>query len=276
MSIYEFRKFASAKIYRNAIDRGSAKLFPHEKYPLYGNSNINLNDQSNSLHHLFNQKLPTPEKVQDLLNFREIGQREFGSRVEYYILRNLSVKPPNHRKCLLTFTDRQKKVSDIEREQKLQIECWKKRVAFASSTGTHIMNAYQQCIELPRAIATSDGHPVKGTKANSTKVYEKRYEYASPPIIKTSIPPGWIPSTVIMEGMFLINITPWSAHKIMLTFYLNSIYFLTLEMVQLKCTYFLMIQSAWSKARRCLKDSTGIRQTQFQMITAAVISQKTQ
>ena len=69
------------------------------------------------------------------------------------------------------------------------------------------MNAYQQCIELPRAIATSDGHPVKGTKANSTKVYEKRYEHASPPIIKTSIPPGWIPSTVIMEGMFLITMS---------------------------------------------------------------------
>ena len=129
---------------------------------------------------------------------------------------NPSVKPPNRQKHLLTFTDRksrQKKVSDIERERKLQIECWKKRVAFASSTGTQIMNAYQQCIELPRAIATSDGHPVKGTKANSIKVYEKRYEHASPPIIKTSIPPGWIPSTVIMEGMFLINITPWSAHK---------------------------------------------------------------
>ena len=86
----------------------------------------------------------------------------------------LSMKPPNRRKRLLTFTDRkskQKKVSDIERERKLQIECWKKRIAFTSSTGTQIMNAYQQCIELPRAIATSDGLPVKCTKVNSTKVY---------------------------------------------------------------------------------------------------------
>ena len=93
------------------------------------NSNINLNDESNTLRHLFNQKLPTPEQVQDLLNFREIGQREFVSKVEYYILRNPSVKPTNRRKRLLTFTDRksrQTKVSHIEREQKLQIECWKK------------------------------------------------------------------------------------------------------------------------------------------------------
>ena len=46
-------------------------------------------------------------------------------------------------------------------------------------------------------------HPVKARWANSTKVYEKRYEHTSPPIIKTSIPPGWISSTVIMERMFL-------------------------------------------------------------------------
>ena len=74
---------------------------------------------------------------------------------------------------------------------------------------------YQQCLELPRAIATSAGNPVKGAKANTTKVYEKRYEQASPPVFRTSVPPGWIPATVVMEGMFLINITPWSAHKCM-------------------------------------------------------------
>jgi len=77
---------------------------------------------------------------------------------------------------LLKFTERksrQKKVSEIERERKLQIECWKKRVAFASSTGTQLGHAYEQCIELPQAIATSDGQPNKGTKANTTNVYAK-------------------------------------------------------------------------------------------------------
>ena len=35
--------------------------------------------------------------------------------------------------------------------------------------------------------------------------------------MRTSVPPGWVPTSVIMEGMFmfLINITPWSAHKCM-------------------------------------------------------------
>lgn len=100
-------------------------------------------------------------------------------------------------------------MSDIEKEQ---IECWKKRLEFTSKTG-HQLSAYQQCIELPRAIATSNGQPMKGTKSNTTKVYEKRYEHAFPPIIHTTFPTGWNPDTVITEGMFLINIKPWSAHK---------------------------------------------------------------
>ena len=182
-------------------------------------STLTVNSQeAATLHHLFNQKEPSPEQVQDLMGFRKIGQTEFESRVEYYTLRNPSVMPPKHRKRLLTFTERKsrrRKVSEIERERKLQIECWKKRVAFATSTGTQISNLYQQCLELPRAIATSTGQPVKGTKANTTKAYEKRYEHAFPPVFRSSIPPRWIPTTVVMEGMFLINITPWSAHKSM-------------------------------------------------------------
>ena len=80
--------------------------------------------------------------------------------------------------------------------------------------GIQLHNAYEQCIELPRAIATSDGQLNKGTKANTTTVYEKRYQ-CTPPIITTSYPLGWVPSTVVMEGMFLINILPWSAHSSM-------------------------------------------------------------
>jgi len=75
--------------------------------------------------------------------------------------------------------------------------------------------SYQQCIELPRAIATPDGKPIKGAKANITKVYEKRYENATPLIITATLPDGWSPDAVFEEGMFLINIIPWSFHKTM-------------------------------------------------------------
>ena len=81
------------------------------------------------------------------------------------------------------------------------------------STGVQVSTSYEQCLELPRAIATTDGKPVKGTKSNTTKALEKRYANATPPIITTSLKSGWVPETVVMEGMFLINITPWCAHK---------------------------------------------------------------
>ena len=74
---------------------------------------------------------------------------------------------------------------------------------------------YKQCIELPRAIATIDGKPIKGAKANITKVYEKRYKHVTPPIFTTALKDGWSPDAVITEGMFLINITPWSSHRTM-------------------------------------------------------------
>ena len=102
-------------------------------------------------------------------------------------------------------------VSEVEKERKTQIQCWKKRVAFATRTGTQLNKAYEQCIELPHAIATSNGQLNKGTKANTITVYDKRYQ-CSPPIITTSYPPGWVPSAVVMKGMFFINISPWSAH----------------------------------------------------------------
>ena len=57
------------------------------------------------------------------------------------MIQKTSVKPPKHRKRLLTFTEklsRRKKVSAIEKERKLQIECWKKRVAFSTAIGVQI------------------------------------------------------------------------------------------------------------------------------------------
>ena len=130
------------------------------------------------------------------------------------MIRKPSVKPPKHRKRLLTFTkklSRRKKVSAVEKERKLQIECWKKRVAFSTTIGVQIQSAYEQCIELPRAIATSDGTPIKGTKSSTTNCLEKRCQHSTPPVILTSLQSNWVPDTVIMEGMFLINIKPWIA-----------------------------------------------------------------
>ena len=49
---------------------------------------------------------------------------------------------------------------------------------------------------MPRAIATIDALPVKGSKANATA--EKRYREAAETVILTSLPHGWAPDTVII------------------------------------------------------------------------------
>jgi len=180
-----------------------------------GNSSLKLDCSESTLCHLFNSKRLTPEQEHDLLNFREIGQKEFENRIKYYVLKTPSVKPPKKRTRLLTFTERKsnkRKVSDIEKERRLQLECWKKRVAYSTATGQLMDNMYEQYIDLPRAISTSDGEPNKGTKSVTTTVYLKRYEEAMPTPFVTRFPTGWLPSIIIMEGMFLINIIPWDAH----------------------------------------------------------------
>lgn len=73
---------------------------------LNSSSTLIVDSNQTSLCHLFNRMQPTPEQVHDLLNIRDIGQTEFEIRVEYYTLRNPSVKPSKHRKRLLTFTER--------------------------------------------------------------------------------------------------------------------------------------------------------------------------
>ena len=85
--------------------------------------------QTDLLQHLFSCKDTTPKQTHDLMNFRQIGQAEYVSIANYYILRTPSVQPPKHRKSLLTFTERharQKKESQIEKVRKLQLEYWKK------------------------------------------------------------------------------------------------------------------------------------------------------
>ena len=109
-------------------------------------SSITASNTDSCLRHLFNKKDLSPDQSHDLMNFRHIGQTEYERRVQYFILRTPSIKTPKRLKRLLTFTERKsrrKKVSDIEKERKLQIECWKKRVAYATSTGAQMDTAYE-------------------------------------------------------------------------------------------------------------------------------------
>ena len=56
----------------------------------------------------------------------------------------------------------------------------------------------------PRAIMGKDNLPYKSAKSSTTDYLTKRYK--NTPLILTNLP--WVPSSVILEGMFMIQISP--------------------------------------------------------------------
>jgi hypothetical protein len=63
-------------------------------------------------------------------------------------------------------------------------------------------------IPLPRALADKDGNPHKGVKSTVTNFFMKRY--AQSEVILTALPKLWVPDTVLLEGMFMIQSSPLS------------------------------------------------------------------
>jgi len=89
----------------------------------------------------------------------------------------------------------------------------KKKIAHANKSGSNPDVVSQQYIEYPWALCTIDGLPVKGQNSIATTFYKARYknEY----VITHTFPNDWIPDSVMLEEMFLINTKPLHCHKIM-------------------------------------------------------------
>ena len=148
----------------------------------------------------------TPEQHKDLLAFRDVGQEYHNAYVTYYILKDRSVSAPLRLRCLHTFSTRkkaQKKIKQKEREQKLVSRCLRRQLAWSAQTQT-VQHKGEQYLELPRAICTHDACPHKGQKSYATKFLERRYSS----LVVSMLPEGWVPDSVILEGMFLINTVP--------------------------------------------------------------------
>ncbi len=164
----------------------------------------------------FVDKVATPQQCHDLLNFRSIGQAEFLLRIRYFLLKEPSVQAPNRKRRLQTFSDRhvtRQKVTQLERDRKLILQCMRKKMRWSKLTEMPIENAGEQLLEIPLALADHQGNPNKGQKSYMTKALETRYKSCNLPIISTQLPSGWKPSCTIIEGMFLINTTPLGTHK---------------------------------------------------------------
>ena len=89
--------------------------------------------------------------------------------------------------------------------------CMRRKLAWNAKVGVVTHPSGKQYIELPRAICNPSGIPNKGQKSYATKWLENRYK----DLVANHLPVGWIPESVILEGMFMINVSPLGSHHTM-------------------------------------------------------------
>lgn len=63
-----------------------------------------------------------------------------------------------------------------------------------------------QFTPLPLALVGHDGLPCKGNKSKTTDFFEARYKKAG--VIISDYPQPWVPDSVILERMFMIQMPP--------------------------------------------------------------------
>ena len=129
-----------------------------------------------ALRNSFINKEGTPEQRHDLLNLRSKGQNDFETNVTYTFLVESSVRPRLKRKSVHTFSEAKvtkKRLSNAEKEKKMISLCLKKRL---KAKNYDTSGQCEQYIELPRAIADSNGMPHKGDKSNARRFLEKKVQ----------------------------------------------------------------------------------------------------
>ena len=71
----------------------------------------------------------------------------------------------------------------------------------------------EQYIELPWALCDINGFLIKGQKSVATKLYQAGYQESD--LTFHNIPDNWVPETVILARMFIINTKPLHSQQIM-------------------------------------------------------------
>ena len=171
---------------------------------------INQTDEQRpaKLRNAFTSTSATANQEKDLLTFRETGQKHFEDYIERSLLQKKKDDKPLKFHRLKTFSTvirvTKSAYKKLEKEKKFVTECLKRRLLCGGKVGND-----EQYLELPRSIADENGLPHKGMKCFSTKFYEKKYGSAA---ILSNFPENWLPRTVILEGMFIINSSPLRIH----------------------------------------------------------------
>ena len=153
-----------------------------------------VNTATHELSNSFSMKPATPSQQHDLLQFRNIGQEEYKKYVEYYILKKVSVHPPQRKKRLQTLSETRstkRQISQLERDRRLVQKCLHKKMKWSKQTGQPVDKIAEQYIPIPLALADSNGYPIKGQKSNTTKALKSRYKDAQPAVFLNKLPKAW-------------------------------------------------------------------------------------
>ena len=136
-----------------------------------------------------------------------IGKEYHEAYIKYYIVRDPSAKVPLRLRRLLTFCV-QRKINQKECEQRLVSRCIRQQLAWSAQTQCIEQHRSEQYLELSRTICTPSGAPHKGQKSFTNKFLEKRYSS----VVVSMLPGCWVPDSVVLEGMSLINTSSLVTH----------------------------------------------------------------
>ena len=176
-------------------------------------------EENQGLWNFLDNKQATPEQSHDLLQLRKIGQEAFENYVCTTYLNTASTDAPVRKKRLCTFSvskAQKQRIKLVEQERKISQRYLKRQLAWATKNGIDIskMEGLLEPISLtPRALVGIDGLPYKATKSSTTNYLQKRYKNSG--VVINVFPAQWVPDTVILEGMFLIQTAPIPTMKYM-------------------------------------------------------------
>ena len=169
-------------------------------------------EENQGLWNFIKQLKATSEQAHDLLHFRAIGQSGYEEYIQSKLLNSPSTAAGVRRKRLNTFSTslaEKRRIKQVDKEAKISQRYLKKTVVWLAEhggEGAELETLLGPPSPTPRALMDSTGLPYKGTKSSTTAYLERRY--TNPAIISNTFPTGWIPHSVILEGMFLIQMSP--------------------------------------------------------------------
>ena len=169
-------------------------------------------EENNGLWNFLKSQKASSEQAHDLLQFRTIGQSGYEDYIQSKLISSPSTAAHVRRKRLTTFSTslaEKRRIKQVDKEAKISQRYLKKTVVWLAEhggEGADLETLLGPPSPTPRALMDSNGLPYRGTKSSTTTYLERRY--TNPPVIINTLPPGWIPNSVILEGMFLIQMSP--------------------------------------------------------------------